>query len=130
MSLIWDLDRIFFFREHILISRRYQLRSASATTYCSSGITDAHNQKIKKNYKEKKVPLQYSIPTLTPPRQHHKSNFFKSDASKKEIVYKRCRRPIKDLDFHPEESPRSQNNPFNKVIARRNQLRQDREFSP
>jgi hypothetical protein len=32
--------------------------------------------------------------TLTIPRQHPKSNISKSDASKKEIVHKRCRRPI------------------------------------
>jgi hypothetical protein len=44
-------------------------------------------------------------------------------------VHKRCRHPIKDLDFHPEEGPRSQNNAFNKAIARHNQLRPDLGFS-
>jgi hypothetical protein len=38
------VDSIFFFhKEHILISRRYQLHLASATTHCPSGITVAHN---------------------------------------------------------------------------------------
>jgi hypothetical protein len=66
---------------------------------------------------------------LTPPRQHHKSNFFKSGVSKKGKVHKRCHCSIKDLDFHPEEGHRSQNNAFNKTIARHNQLRADLEFS-
>jgi hypothetical protein len=35
-------------------------------------------------------------------------------------------RPIKDLGFHPEDSPHPQNNGFNKV----NQLRLDLGFSP
>jgi hypothetical protein len=37
----------FFFldKEYILISSRYQLHPASATTQCPSGNTDAHSQK-------------------------------------------------------------------------------------
>jgi hypothetical protein len=37
----------FFDKEHILISRKYQLHPASATTECLSDNTDAHNQKKK-----------------------------------------------------------------------------------
>jgi hypothetical protein len=40
------VDSIFFFdKEHILLSLRYQLHKASATTHCPSGITDAHSEK-------------------------------------------------------------------------------------
>jgi hypothetical protein len=53
----------------------------------------------------------------TPPRQHPKFIFSKSDASKKGRVHKHRHCP----DFHPGESPRSQNNVFNKDIARHNQ---------
>jgi hypothetical protein len=36
---------IFFFnKEHILISRRYQLHSVSVTTHCPNVIIDAHSQ--------------------------------------------------------------------------------------
>jgi hypothetical protein len=40
-------------KEHILISWRYQLHPASATTHCHSGITDAHSQKVRRNRKIK-----------------------------------------------------------------------------
>jgi hypothetical protein len=43
----------FFDKEYILISRRYQFDPA-----CPSGNTDAHNQKKKKKYKKKKVPVE------------------------------------------------------------------------
>jgi hypothetical protein len=46
----------FFGREYILISRRYQLNPASATTYCPSGITDAHIKQRKKHYENGKSP--------------------------------------------------------------------------
>jgi hypothetical protein len=36
---------LFFDKEHILISRRYQLHPASATTQCPYSNTDAHSQK-------------------------------------------------------------------------------------
>jgi hypothetical protein len=113
---------------------RYQLHSASAITHCPSGITDAHSQKIKKKYKKEKSRFSDLFPkttTLTPPRQHQKSNFFKNDAFKKGTVHMRRRRPIMGiLGFHPEESPRSRNNAFNKAIIKHNQLRPDLGFLP
>jgi hypothetical protein len=60
VSHVFWQDLIFFEKVHILVSRRYQLHSASATTHCPSGITEAHSQKRKKNYKKRKVPLQRS----------------------------------------------------------------------
>jgi hypothetical protein len=113
--------------------KRYQLHPTSVTTQYPIGITDAHiQQKIKKTKKKKTC---YSVPVLAakvqpPPIQLVNSRLFKSDASKKETVHKRRRRPIKDLDFHPEDNPHSQNNAFNKAIARHNQLRPDLGFSP
>jgi hypothetical protein len=58
---------------------------------------DAHNYK-KRRIKEKEKS-RYSdkfliAATLTPPRQHQKSNISKSDGSKKGTVHKRRRRPI------------------------------------
>jgi hypothetical protein len=38
------LNRTFFDKEYILISRRYQIHIASATTQCPSGNTDVHSQ--------------------------------------------------------------------------------------
>jgi hypothetical protein len=99
---IW-LVPYFFDKEHILILQRYQLHPASATTHYISSITDAHNQKRKKNYIEISCYSDIFLETaaLTPPRQHQKSSFSKSDAFKKGIVHKRCRRPIIDLRFSP-----------------------------
>jgi hypothetical protein len=51
-----------------------------------------------------------------------------SDASRKETVHKRRCRPI--IGFHPGENPHSQNNAFNKAIARHNQLSQTLDFHP
>jgi hypothetical protein len=62
--------------------------------------------------------------------QTPKSSFSNSDASKKEIMHKRCRRPIIDYRFHPGEGPRSQNNAFSKAIIWHNQLRPDLKISP
>jgi hypothetical protein len=60
--------------------------SASATMQYSNENTNAHGSKKKKLKKEKS---RYSVTVLaasqTPPRQHLKSRFFKSDTSKKEI---------------------------------------------
>jgi hypothetical protein len=86
----------------ILISSRYQLHPASATTYFSSGITDAQPNKREKNYKKEKS--RYSdqfleIAIQTPPRQHQKSSFSINDASKKRTKHKHHRRPIIDLRF-------------------------------
>jgi hypothetical protein len=55
------------------------------------------------NYKKEKVHLndQFVVQLTTPPRQHQKFSFTKSDASKKEIVQKHRRRPIIDLRFSP-----------------------------
>jgi hypothetical protein len=66
-----------------------------------------HTTKKEEELQEKEKP-RYSdkilvVVALTPPRQHQKSNIFKSDASKKETVHKRCRRPIIDLRFSLEE---------------------------
>jgi hypothetical protein len=48
-----DTTDIFFsHKEPILISRRYQLHPASATTHDPSGLIDAHNPKKKRNYKK------------------------------------------------------------------------------
>jgi hypothetical protein len=68
----------FLDKEYILISSRYQLHLASATTQCPSGNTDAHSQKRRRRITEKKK-ARYSekflvAATLTPPRQHQKSN--------------------------------------------------------
>jgi Na+-transporting NADH:ubiquinone oxidoreductase subunit NqrC len=38
-------QQFFFDKEHVLISRRYQLHPTSATTSCPNGIKDAHIQK-------------------------------------------------------------------------------------
>jgi hypothetical protein len=64
----------FFDKEYTLISSRYQLHLASATTQYPSGNTDAHNPNKKKIY-SKKEKSSYSdkflvAATLTPPRQH------------------------------------------------------------
>jgi hypothetical protein len=45
---------IFFDKEDILVSRRYQLHPASAITSCPNGIKDAHSQKREKNYKKER----------------------------------------------------------------------------
>jgi hypothetical protein len=39
------MNGCFLDKEYALISRRYQLHPASATTQCLSGHTDAHSQK-------------------------------------------------------------------------------------
>jgi hypothetical protein len=46
---------IFLDKEYILISRRYQLHPASATTHCSSGTADAHSQTKKEELQKRKV---------------------------------------------------------------------------
>jgi hypothetical protein len=51
------MPRFFFDKENLLISQRYQLHPASATTQHPSGTMDAHIQK-KKEELQKKVPLQ------------------------------------------------------------------------
>jgi hypothetical protein len=64
-----------------------------------------HTAKKKKNYK-KEDKFRYSdlfleTAVLTPSRQYQKSNFSKSDASKKGTVHNHHRRPIIDLRFSP-----------------------------
>jgi hypothetical protein len=70
-----------------------------------NGITDAQSQK-----------KTLGSPKATPPRR------------------KQCTSTIiaqsKILDFYPEDSPRSQNNAFNKAIARNSKLRSYVGFSP
>jgi hypothetical protein len=87
-----------------LISRRYKLHPTSATKQCPNDIKDAHKQKDMKKYI--KEISSYSALFLiaavqTPPRQHQKSSFSNSDASKKETVNKHYRRPIGDYRFLP-----------------------------
>jgi hypothetical protein len=88
----------FFDKKYILILRRYQLHSASATTQYSNSITDAHSQKKKENYIKEKS--RYDIPVLAtmvqpPTRQHLNSRHSKSDASKKVTVHKHHHHPIR-----------------------------------
>jgi hypothetical protein len=56
-----------------------------------------NTEKEKSRYRDQKLETA----TLTPPRQHQKTNFSISDASKKKTVHKRCRRPIIDLRYSP-----------------------------
>jgi hypothetical protein len=49
----------FFDKEHILILRRYQLHSASATTQCPSSNTNAHSKK--KSYKKSLATVVNSL---------------------------------------------------------------------
>jgi hypothetical protein len=61
---------------------------------------DAQSQK--KNYKKEKSRYsdKFLVATvLTPPKPHQKSNFSKSDASKKETMPNHHHRPIIDLRF-------------------------------
>jgi hypothetical protein len=64
-----------------------------------------HTAKKRRRITEKeKGPLSDKFlvaSTLAPPRQHHKSNISKNNASKKGIVHKHRRRPIIDLRFSP-----------------------------
>jgi hypothetical protein len=47
----------FFYKEHILISKRYQIHPALATMQCPSGNTDAHSKK-EEEIQKNKVLLQ------------------------------------------------------------------------
>jgi hypothetical protein len=47
-----DSTHFFFDKGNILISRRYQLHPASATTHHPNGTTDAHSQKQEKKTKK------------------------------------------------------------------------------
>jgi hypothetical protein len=63
-----------------------------------------HRAKKKKNYKKEKSRYIDKFPfaaVLTPPKPHQKSNFSKSDASKKETMPNHHHRPIIDLRFSP-----------------------------
>jgi hypothetical protein len=94
------VDISFFDKEYILISKRYQLHPASATTQHPNDITDAHSQKKKKNNREEKSrygdKFLVEAVQITPPKQHQKSSFSNIDASRKEIVHKRHHPPIID----------------------------------
>jgi hypothetical protein len=73
ISLYFKMEVIFLDKEYALISRRYQLHPASATTQYPSGHTDAHSQKKKKkNYEKEKSRFseQFLVAAaeLTPPR--------------------------------------------------------------
>jgi hypothetical protein len=52
MCIILDSILLFPDKEHLLISQRYQLHLASATTHYPSCITDAHNQKKEPRYSD------------------------------------------------------------------------------
>jgi hypothetical protein len=62
------------------------------------------------------TPELQTLQKTTPPRREQCSN----------TVVAR----LKILGFHPEDSPRSQNNAFNNAIVRHNQLRPNLGFSP
>jgi hypothetical protein len=97
----FDTIYIFLNKEHILISGRYQLHPVYETTHFPSGITDAHSWK-KEELQKKSYYIDIFLETtvLTPPRQHQKSSFTKSDASKNKTMHK-CRRClIIDINFH------------------------------
>jgi hypothetical protein len=75
----------FFDKEHILISRIYQLHPASATTHALVAIWMHIAKKRRRTTKKEKSRYcdQFLITTaLTQPKQHLKSSFSKSDASK------------------------------------------------
>jgi hypothetical protein len=76
---------IFFDKEHVLISRRYQLNLASAITYFSRGITDAHIQK-----KVLLLPILY-CPCRGRRREKHVRRG--SDGSSLALTEARWRRP-------------------------------------
>jgi hypothetical protein len=93
-----------------------------------NGSTGAPNQKLKKETKKRKDPLWYFSPS---------SNNTSTTKTTPELqaLQKRCQctsiiiARSKILGFHPEDSPHSQNNAFNKDIARYNQLRSNLGFS-
>jgi hypothetical protein len=65
-----------------------------------------HTAQIKKKNYSKNEKSSYSdkfliAATLTPPREHQKSNISKRNASKKETVHKHRRYPIIDLKISP-----------------------------
>jgi hypothetical protein len=63
-----------------------------------------HTPKKKRKITKKKSRYRdWKLETtiVTPPTQHQKINFSIMDASKKETMHKRCRRPIIDLRFSP-----------------------------
>jgi hypothetical protein len=111
----------FFNKKHILISRRYQLYLVTTAIQCPSINTGAQSQKNKNYIKEKsRYNDQFLVAAaLTPPIQHQKSSFSKSDTSKKEMVHKHHHRPVINLRFSPwRRSSLTKNNAFNKAIAR------------
>jgi hypothetical protein len=86
----------------MIISRRYQLHSISATMQHPKDIMDAHTLKTKRRRRK----LRYSDLSLVavvhlPPRQHLESKFFKDNASKKDTLRKLHRCPVIDLRFSP-----------------------------
>ena len=77
-------------KDNILISKRYQLHPASATTQCPKGSTDALSQPKQKEKKIKRiVPLQSYNPcnsSTTTTKPTPDVQFFKSNAFKKESM--------------------------------------------
>jgi hypothetical protein len=120
----------FFSKEYILISRRYPLFLASATTEFPNNITNAH---IKKRITEKSPAIV--IYSLKQQYKHHQDSIRSPTSptatpSRRKRCTSGCRRPIIDHRFSPWRSPCSQNNAFNKDISRHNQWRPEFEFSP
>jgi hypothetical protein len=109
-----------------VIITEISINPVSATT---KYIWDAHNQRIIRKKKSLYSNLFLVGATHPPLIQHPKSNFFKSDASKKEPMHKHRHHLIIDLRILAWRKFTLLNNAFNKVIARHNQLRLDLKFS-
>jgi hypothetical protein len=102
----------FFDKEYILISQRYQLHPASATTQCPkdlrmhTALKQMEEQEENNNKERSRYCDLFLVDALQPlSRQQQKSKFSKSDAFKKETVHKRHRRPIIDHRFSPWRKP-------------------------
>ena len=94
----------FIDKEHILISRWYELHPASATTRALAAPRMHTAQNKKKNYEKKSRYSDLFLVTadLTPPKQYKKSSFSRSDVSKKGTMLKRRRNQLmSDLGFSP-----------------------------
>jgi hypothetical protein len=63
----------FFDKGNILISIKYQLHPASATTHCLSDNTDAHSQKKKEELQKRKSPTTV-IKSLFQRTKHNQDN--------------------------------------------------------
>jgi hypothetical protein len=93
-----------------------------------------HTAKKQKRKLRKKVPLRYSSPisnnTSTTKTTPELQALQKATPPRRKQCTSAVVARSKIIGFHLEDSPRSQNNAFNKGIARHNQLRPDLGFSP